>query len=167
MRRLAIGLVLVVVACSAGPSAPPVEPVERVCSDLLCANVPDGWEVEVGEGYLALRHPAAPEQAIATASPINMEALVGATGGSWPAATEDVVRSFWQLLEEAGVARFERQERLTGGAFRSEGSYEAGWLWHLVIPGIGNDAIALEVRGPDRSWEAHADVIFGDVIPKA
>jgi hypothetical protein len=74
------------------------------------------------------------------------------------------VRSFWQLLEEADVATFERMERLTGGAFRSEGSYEDGRLWHLLIPGNGNRATGVEVRGPNASWSTHADVFFGDVV---
>lgn len=163
MRRLLIVTVVAVAACSAGPEAPLVEPVDRVCSDLLCTNVPAGWEVEMGDGYVAFRHPEAPEVALATVSPINMQALVENAGGAWPATTEDVVRSFWQLLEEAGVAGFERLERLPGGAFRSEGSHEGGRLWHLVIPTAGSDAIGFEVRGPNRSWKAHADVFFSDV----
>lgn len=163
MRRLLIGIVLLLAACSAGPNAPPVGSAERVCSELVCIDVPEGWEVELGDGYIAFRHLEAPEEAIATVSSISMEALVESAGGTWPAATEDVVRSFWQLLEEADVGRFERLERLTGGAFRSEGSHEGGRLWHLVIPGAGSDAIGFEVRGPNRSWQTHADVFFSDV----
>jgi hypothetical protein len=163
VRRLLLGTLLVASACATGPTAPPVETVDRVCGDLFCTSVPNGWEVEVGDGYLAFRHPAAPDQAIATLSPISMEAMVENAGGSWPASIEDVVRSFWQLLEDAGVAEFGRLERLTGGSFRSEGTHEGGRLWHLLIPGSGSDAVAFEVRGPNRSWEAHADVFFSGV----
>ena len=73
------------------------------------------------------------------------------------------MRAFWQLLEEADVAGFERMERLTGGVFRSEGSYENGMLWHLLIPGTGTRAVGIEVRGPNRSWETHANIFFGNV----
>ena len=92
-----------------------------------------------------------------------MEALVEGAGGSWPAPTEEVVRSFWQLLEEADVATFVRMERLTGGAFRSEGNYEEGRLWHLLIPGTQSGGVGVEVRGPNATWQSHADVFFSDV----
>jgi hypothetical protein len=163
VRRFALGFLLLAVACSSGPTAPAVEPVERVCGDLFCATVPNGWEVEIGERYMAFHHPLAPDQAFATISPINMEAMVVNAGGSWPAGTEDVVRSFWQLLDEAGAGHLEHLERFPGGSFRSEGTHEDGLLWHLLIPGAGSDAVGFEVRGPNRSWEMHADVFFSDV----
>lgn len=163
MRRFALGLLLVATACSAGPSAPPVASVEQVCGELFCVGVPDGWEVEVGERYLAFAHPDVPDEAIATISGLSMRALVESAGGTWPASTEDAVDAFWQLLEEAGVARFERLERLMGGAFRSEGTHADGRLWHLLIPVSGSEAIGFEVRGPNRTWESHADAFFGEV----
>ncbi len=157
-------LLLVLAACSSGPEAPLVDGVDMVCIEPLCITYPAGWEVvEEGAGFIAFAHPDALEQALATVGPLNMEAVVESSGGSWPAATEEVVRSFWQLLDEAGVATFDRMERLTGGAFRSEGSYEDGRLWHLLIPGSGNRGVAVEVRGPNASWQSHADVFFSNV----
>lgn len=113
--------------------------------------------------FIAFAHPDALEQALATVGPLNMQALVEGAGGSWPAPTEEVVRSFWQLLEEADVATFVRMERLTGGAFRSEGNYEEGRLWHLLIPGTQSGGVGVEVRGPNATWQSHADVFFSKV----
>ena len=163
VHRSVVGVLLLVAACSTGPAAPPIQSTELVCAEQFCTSVPNGWEVEHGDVYLAFRNNAAPGEAFATLSSINMQAIVENAGGSWPATTEEVVRSFWQLLEDAGVARFERLERLTGGAFRSEGSHENGRLWHLVIPGSGSEGIGFEVRGPNASWETHADAFFGSV----
>jgi hypothetical protein len=155
---------LVAVACSTGPTAPAVTDTDIACIEELCLLYPVGWEVETGDAYIAFSHPAAPGRALATAAPVNMEALVENAGGSWPAPTEDVVAAFWQLLEEADVATFGHMERLTGGSFRSEGSYEDGRLWHLLIPGEGSRAVAVEVRGPNASWEDHADLFFSAVV---
>ncbi len=165
MRRLLFGiLLLVLAACSTGSEAPPVDGVDMVCIEPFCITYPAGWEVvEEGAGFIAFAHPDNPEQALATVGPLNMQAVVEGAGGSWPAATEEVVRSFWQLLEEAGVATFDRMERLTGGAFRSEGSYGDGRLWHLLIPGTRNRGVGVEVRGPNASWQRHADVFLSDV----
>jgi len=79
--------------------------------------------------HVSLSNPAAVGQALATIGSVSQEAIVESAGGSWPASTVDVVRSFWKLLEHAGVTKFHRAERLTGDAFRSEGSYENGRLW--------------------------------------
>lgn len=167
MRRLLFGtllLLVVLAACSTGPEAPRVDGVDMVCIEPLCITYPAGWEVvEEGAEFITFAHPDAPEQALATVGLLNMQAVVESAGGSWPAPTEEVVRSFWQLLEEAGVATFERLQRLTGGAFRSEGSYEGGRLWHLLIPGARNRGIGVEVRGPNPSWQSHADVFFSNV----
>jgi len=163
MRRLLFGTLLLA-ACSTGPEAPLVDGVDMVCIEPLCIAYPAGWEVvEEGAEFIAFAHPDALEQALATVGPLNMQALVEGAGGSWPAPTEDVVRSFWQLLEEADVATFVRMERLTGGAFRSEGNYEEGRLWHLLIPGTQSGGVGVEVRGPNASWQGHADVFFSDV----
>jgi hypothetical protein len=163
MRRTLALLLLGIAACSTGPSAPTIDDVDVACADEFCIVFPVGWDTESGDAYLAFSHPAAPGESAATISGINLQALIENAGGSWPASTEDAVRAFWQLLEEADVATLERVERLTGGAFRSEGSFEDGWLWYLLIPGPGNRGIAVEVRGPNASWETHADVFFGDV----
>ena len=165
MRRLPFGmLLLVLAACSSGPEAPLVDGVDMVCIEPLCITYPAGWDVvEEGAGFIAFAHPDALEQALATVGPLNMQAVVEGAGGSWPAPTEEVVRSFWQLLEEADVATFVRMERLTGGAFRSEGNYEKGRLWHLLIPGTQSGGVGVEVRGPNASWQRHADVFFSNI----
>ncbi len=157
-------LLLVLAACSSGPEAPLVDGVDMVCIEPLCITYPAGWDVvEEGAGFIAFAHPDALEQALATVGPLNMQAVVEGAGGSWPAPTEEVVRSFWQLLEEADVATFVRMERLTGGAFRSEGNYEEGRLWHLLIPGTQSGGVGVEVRGPNATWQSHADVFFSKV----
>ena len=160
MRHLLIGLLFVAASCATGPAAPAIQATELACIEEFCLTYPAGWEVDTGSAYIAFSHPTAPETSIATVAPLNMEVVVESAGGSWPARTEEVVRSFWTLLKNADVATFERLERLTGGSFRSEGSYEQGHLWHLLIPGEGSKAVAAEVRGPNESWEAHADVMF-------
>jgi hypothetical protein len=33
-------------------------------------------------------------------------------------------------------------------------------MWHLLIPHDATTAISFEVRGPNTSWEAHADAFF-------
>jgi len=151
---------LTLAACSSGPDAPPVDDVDVACSDEFCVAYPVGWEFEVGEGFISFNHPGAPDEALATVGFVNMEAVTTGAGGTWPATTDTVVRSFWALLEEGGLAEFGSLERLTGGAFRSTGSYEDGRLWYLLVPGEGSTAVGLEVRGPNASWEAHADAFF-------
>ena len=76
---------------------------------------------------------------------------------------ERVERSFWALLEETDVGSLERLERIPGGNIRADGSYEGGRMWTLLVPGDGESAVGVEVRGPNRSWEAHADVFFSAV----
>lgn len=163
MRRLLALLLLGLAACSTGLTAPTIDDVDIGCADEFCIVFPLGWDSESGDAYLSFSHPAAPGESAATISPISLQALVENAGGSWPASTEDAVRAFWQLLEEADVATLERVERLAGGAFRSEGTYADGRLWHLLIPGPGNRGIAVEVRGPNASWEPHANVFFSNV----
>ncbi len=163
MRRLLLAALVVSAACSSGPTAPPIDETEIACIEEFCISYPVGWEVETGEGFISFSHSAAPGVALATAAPVNMEAIVENAGGSWPAPTDEVAAAFWQLLEDAEVAELARVERLTGGSFRSEGSHEDGRLWHLLVPTSGTEAVAVEVRGPNTSWETHADVFFGGV----
>lgn len=165
MRPLLAAFMLALAACSTGPAAPTIDDVDIACTDEFCIVFPVGWETEAGDAYLAFSHPVAPGRSAATISSINLQAVVENAGGSWPATTENVVRALWKLFEDADVATLERVERLTGGAFRSEGSYEDGRLWHLLIPGPGNRGLAVEVRGPNTSWESHADVFFNNVEP--
>ncbi len=138
------------------------------CIEAFCLSYPGGWLVaEEGTRHISLAHSEFPE-VVATASLISQQALVENAGGTWPASTQTVVESFWALLEEASVGSFDRLERLTGGAYRSEGSHDDGRLWHLLIPLDGSEAIGVEMRAPNRSWEPHADAIFAGVaVPGA
>ena len=163
MSRVAICLMLTVASCSPGATAPAVGQPEVVCIDPVCIAYPGGWEVrDQGPDFVSFAHPAS-EHALATVGPVNMKALVESAGRPWPASTEDAVESLWELLGASGAASLERIERLTGGAFRSSGSHQDGRLWHLLITGTGTAAVGVEVRGPNRSWEAHADVFFAGV----
>ena len=54
---------------------------------------------------------------------------------------------------------------MVGGAVRSWGSHETGDMWFLLVPIDSVDAIGLEIRAPNDSWESHADVVFPSVVP--
>ena len=90
-----------------------------------------------------------------------------AAGGSWPATTAEVSRSFWALLEQAGVGEFERSVRMVGGSERSWGSHEDGPMWHMVFPVGATSGIGVEIRAPNDSWETHADAVFESVIERS
>jgi len=163
VRRFTICLLLLLASCTQGPVAPPSGEAKVACIDPVCISYPGSWDVgERGPDFITFSHPGGSGRALATVGPVNMQAVVESAGESWPVTADRVVLAFWQLLEDADVASFERMERLIGGGFRSEGSYEDGRLWHLLIPGQGSDAIAIEVRGPNPSWDPHADVFFAD-----
>jgi hypothetical protein len=161
---LVFSVVLVVAACSAGPDAPAVHRGEVACADRFCVGFPDGWDVETGEEYLSFVHPEAPERAFATVAFVNTEGVVTAAGGTWPATSETLVRSFWTLLEDQGVASFERMERVGDGRIVASGSYQGGRLWTLFIPIDSRRALGVEVRGPNPTWEPHAEMFFDQVI---
>ena len=163
MRRALVASLLILAACSAGPEAPPISATEVACAEAFCIAHPDGWEVEVGDTFISFQHPAAPDAALATIGFTNSEAVVTAAGGTWPANNETVARSFWALLEETDVGSLERLERIPGGNVRAYGSYEEGRMWTLLVPGDGTTAVGVEVRGPNRSWETHAEVFFSAV----
>lgn len=163
MRRLLIGFTLFLTACSQGVSAPDIGQTETVCSDVFCIDVPEGWIAEVGDTYLAFNHVSDPDNTFLTAGIIDQEAIVSAAGGTWPVSTEDVVRSFWSLLESSDVGSFERSQRMVGGAVRSWGDHETGRMWHVVYPLGGSAAIGVELRAPNDSWESQADVVFASI----
>lgn len=165
MRILAIAL-LFATACSQGVSAPPVVETETVCSDVFCIDVPAGWSAEIGDTYVSLSHDADPDNTFLTAGLVDMQAIVTASGGTWPVPTEDVVTAFWSLIEDAGVGSFTRSQRMVGGAVRSWGEHETGTMWHLLYPLEGSSAIGIEMRAPNGSWETHADVVFESVSPR-
>ncbi len=162
MRFLAVAL-LFVTACSQGVAAPIIVETETVCSDVFCVDVPVGWQAEVGDTYLSFSHISDPENTFLTAGLIDMEAIVTASGGSWPVPTEEVVTAFWSLIESADVGSFTRSQRMVGGAVRSWGEHETGTMWYLLYPLEGSSAIGIEMRAPNGSWDSHADVVFESV----
>ena len=38
-------------------------------------------------------------------------------------------------------------------------------MWHVVHPTGGSAAIGVELRAPNDSWESHADLVFGSIMP--
>ena len=169
LRRLLLltAVALVVAACSSGPSAPPVESTREVCTDAFCLQVPQGWGDEVGDSFIAFNHDVLPDGTFLTANVVDMEAIVEAAGGQWPVPPDEVTEAFWALLEQVDEGSLTRTERQVGGAIRSWGSHTTGVMWHLLVPVEGSRAIGIEMRGPNDSWEAHADAVFPTVAPKA
>lgn len=165
LAAIAVALALGVAACASGVSAPAVGSPETMCTASFCVDVPAGWSGEIGESYVSMHHELDPEHTFLTVGEINMEAIVTSAGGAWPVGTDEVVRSFWVLLEDAGVGSFERSERMVGGAVQSWGDHQTGRMWHLVFPVEGSRAIGVELRAPNESWETHADAVFASVQP--
>ena len=163
MRKILIGIALFLTACSQGVVAPDVGRSRTVCSEVFCIDVPDGWDGEVGDTFLAFNHEGDPDNTFLTVGVIDQEAIVASAGGTWPVQTEDVTRAFWSLLEASDVGSFKRSERMVGGAVRSWGDHETGPMWHVVYPTGGSNAIGVEVRGPNNSWESHADIVFASI----
>ncbi len=164
MRKLFVGLVVFVTACSQGVAAPPVTGTETVCTDAFCIDVPVGWTVTDRDNtYVSFSNEVDPENTFLTAGPVNMEALVTAAGRTWPVPMDEVVLSFWSMLEEAGVGKYGRSRRMVGGAVRSWGEHETGTMWQLMYPLGGSAAIGIGLRAPNGSWEKHADVVFESV----
>lgn len=151
-------------ACGAGPDAPTAAAGDLVCNAGYCVTMPEGWMiVEQGDNFTRFGHPDS-DAALATVAPLNMEALVTQTGGTWPTQTENVARAFWQLLSENGEASFGSLSFVGDGSVRSRGSYQDGRLWYRIIPLAGSSALGMEVRGPNASWEAHADVFLDTLV---
>lgn len=161
----AMAFALVATSCSSGPAAPEPAPVSTVCTDAFCAEIPAGWGDEVGDTHIAFHHEDLPEGTFLTANVVDMEAIVVASGGTWPVPVEAVVEAFWSLLESVDEGELRRTERQVGGAIRSWGSHSTGDMWHVLVPVSGTRAIGVELRGPNGSWEAHADVVFATVAP--
>jgi hypothetical protein len=167
MKRVVVLLiaVLAMASCSSGPSAPPIGDVEQACNAQFCIDVPSGWIVEVGDGYISAHHELAPDDTFLTAGVINFQAIVENAGGTWPVPTDEVARAFWTLLEQAGVGSFERTQRVVGGAQRTWGKHDGGPMWHLTYPTGSGKGIGVEMRAPNDTWESHADVVFASVDP--
>ena len=164
MRWIVVGVLVLVTACSSGPAAPAVSVLETVCNERFCVDVPEGWEAEVGETYLSFHHSLDPNHTFLTAGVADMEAVVVASGGTWPVSTEEATRSFWSLLEDVDVATFVRSQRLVGGAIKSWGTHVDGDMWYLLLPVEGSTGIGIEMRAPNSSWESHADAVFNSLV---
>jgi len=160
----AVVVALMVSACSSGPAAPETSPASTVCTESFCADIPIGWGDEIGDTYIAFHHEVLPDGTFLTANVVDMEAIVVAAGGTWPVTTDEVVVAFWSLLESVDEGELRRTERQVGGAIRSWGSHSTGDMWHLLVPVSGTAAIGVELRGPNDSWESHADAVFPTVV---
>ena len=75
------------------------------------------------------------------------------------------MRSFWALLEQAGVGELDRTQRMVGGAVRSWGTHETDDMWFVLVPVDSVEAVGVEIRGPNDTWETHADAVFPTVTP--
>jgi hypothetical protein len=129
-------------------------------------DVPVGWSGEATDSFIAFHHDVLPDGTFLTANTVDMEAIVTAAGGTWPATTEQVVEAFWQLLEDVGEGEVTGIQRMVGGAYRSNGTHSTGDMWYLLVPVSGSVGIGVELRGPNASWETHADAIFPSVTPR-
>jgi hypothetical protein len=166
MRRLAASLVLLAAACGpAGPEAPSPGAPALICDADVCLAYPGDWAAEPGVGYIGFSHPSAPDDVTASTALVNMEAIAAAAGVAWPVPAEDVVRAFWQLIEDADAGELGAIERRQGGSIESFGTSEGLRLWHLLVPVDTTRAIAVEVRAPNATWESHAEVFFSEVVP--
>jgi hypothetical protein len=164
MRTITVVGLLFVAACSSGPDAPAITSLETVCNEQFCVDVPNGWAAEIGETYLAFHHSLDSNNTFLTVGVADMEAMVEATGGTWPVSTEDASRSFWALLEEVDAARYTRSARQIGGAIKSWGTHVDGEMWYLLHPVDGSLGVGIEMRAPNRSWETHADAVFNSLV---
>lgn len=164
MRRLLLLLAAFATSCSTGPAAPTAEAGELVCNANFCVTAPAGWVVvEQGGEFTRFAH-GETDDAQATVAPVNMEVIVEQAGGTWPTQPENVVRAFWDLLDDAGSASFGSLTFAGDGSVRSRGSYEDGRMWYRLIPLEGPRGLGMEVRGPDSTWQAHADVFLDSLV---
>ena len=162
---LVVGIAVLAAACSTGPEAPPVAGSELVCTETFCISSPLDWVVEeTGDTYVAFHHPLDPDKIRATASGVNMEGLVAANGGQWPQGVSGVVDVFWASLD-GGNASLAEKRALEDGSVESVGAFEDGRLWFRVIGLDSVDGRGVEVRGPNSSWESHAEVFLDTFEP--
>jgi len=162
---LLAGLVLLATACSTGPDAPPVAGSEQACTDAFCIASPSDWVVdEVGESFVVFHHPLDPETIRATASGVNMEGLVAANGGTWPQTVSGVIDVFWSSLD-GGKASLGEKRVLEDGSVESVGAFQDGRLWYRLIGLDSVNGLGVEVRGPNSTWESHAEVFLDSFEP--
>ena len=156
---------LVIAACGTGAEAPTVDASELVCTETFCAEYPAGWElIDEGDSFISLEHPLDRETLRATVGPVNMEGLVTANGGTWPQTVSGVVEAFWRAAD-GGEAELATSTVLPDGSVESFGVFRGGRMWARLIPLTTTDAIGVEMRAPNRSWETHAEAFLESVIP--
>ena len=159
VRRLLL-LFVVAAACSSGVTAPQPGELETVCADEFCVTYPDDWDAEPSETFVTFSHPLDPLTVVASASGVDMQGVMQAGDEPWPAPPDRVARTFWRLLDEGGSAGLGEIETLDDGSVATEGSFEDGRLWWRMIPVDGPDAIGIEVRAPNGSWDDHAAIFL-------
>lgn len=162
---LAAATALLAAACGgAGPDATPVGDVDLVCSDSFCAEIPSEWElIDSGADYLSFVHPLDREALLATVGPVNMEGVVTANGGTWPQTVSGVVEIFWGAAD-GGDADLGTLTVLPDGSVESFGVFGAGRMWARMIPLNVTQAVGVEMRAPNSSWERHAEVLLDSVV---
>ena len=159
-------LVLAAAACSAtdpGPEAPAPDPAETVCSQEACALVPGDWTVEIADDFISFSHPVDASRILGTVGGVDMQGVIAAAGGTWPAEPEAVVEAFFELLDETQSAGLDDVDTRSDGSVVGSGNLEDLRIWYRLIPVDGTSAIGVEVRAPNSSWQAHADVILDGV----
>ena len=155
---------LVISACGTGAEAPTVDASDLVCTATFCAEYPSGWElVDEGDSFVSLAHPLDPDTLLATVGPVNMEGLVVANGGTWPQTVSGVVDAFWRAAD-GGEADLATSTILPDGSVESFGVFRGGRMWARLIPLTTTEAIGVEMRAPNRSWERHAEVLLDSVV---
>lgn len=156
---------LVVASCGSGPEATRVAEVQQVCTDTFCAEVPSDWEIiDQGAAYVSFSHPSDPESVLATVGAVNMEGVVTANGGTWPQTVSGVVDVFWAAAD-GGDAELATSKVLSDGSVESFGAFGTGRMWARLIPLGTVEAIGVEMRAPNSSWETHARVLLDSVEP--
>lgn len=164
MNRLGLLCMVILMAAAAcadaGREAPAPAQPDSVCISAFCLAYPGDWEiVDRGDDFVSFTHPDGEGAALATIGHVSMEGIVAAAGEQWPQLTEDVARAFWEIID-GGDADLATIETNLDGSVRTFGSVSTGRLWWQVIATSFSDAIGLEVRAPNRSWEVHADAFF-------
>ncbi len=168
MRRLFVLLLILMAACSTGGGveAPPVSGTEIACMSRGCVTYPAGWTVEVGDDYVSLNHPADPDLVLGTLGLVDMEGLVEAAGGTWPASPVQVIDALFFLLGEDQDADLDGRPLLADdGSASAVGRIEDLRFFYRLVPLEGTTALGIEVRAPNGSWASHADVMLGGVEP--
>lgn len=169
---VAMTAALLAAACASGdndfgPEAPPLPAPATACEGGVCVDYPSDWAViEQGDGFIRFAHSLFGGNALASVGRVSMTGLAKSAGVSGNPTVSETVEIFWDQVA-GGEARLISQELLPDGSVRSEGTLPEGRLWVLIVPLDENDAIGLEVRGPNASWETHAGVFLDSMMVDA